>query len=133
MRILMVMFMLFASVSCMAEPEEMMQVNREYDRQKMVEMFVSENVPYKIVNENQIYYPVSYRDKVKKIREAVWGPADNSKKGVSVKAEIAPMLAAELVRNGIPYSVNFSEDSSVFTWNAHYNKSAMSIVHDVVP
>ena len=55
MKIVMVVFMLLASVSCMAEPEEMIQVNREYDRQKMVEMFVSENVPYKILNENQIY------------------------------------------------------------------------------
>lgn len=133
MKILMVVFMLLASVSCMAEPEEMMQVNRGYDRQKMVEMFVSENVPYKIVNENQIYYPVSYRDKVKEIREVVWGTVDNSKKGVSVKPDIAPTLAAELVRNGISYSVNFSEDSYVFTWNAHDNKSAMSIVHAVVP
>ena len=133
MKKILLILLLLSFVTCQADPDEMIQVYRENDRQKMVEMFRSENIPYKILNENQIYYPLSYRDKVKKIKEEIWGPVDDSKKGVSVKIDVAPSLAAALAKNKIPFGVNFNDRESVFTWQSYYNKAAMSIVYNVVP
>ena len=125
--------LLLASAACFAETEEMVQVTGEHDREKMLNMFISENIPHKVVNEIQIYYPVSYREKVKRIQERVWGPVDSSKRGVSVNKDVAPVLAAELVKKGVPFSVNHNEGKSIFSWETYYDKSAMGVVHDVVP
>ena len=129
---LIAIFLLLVSTVCFSEPEGMIQVYREYDREKMLQMFSSENIPHKVINENQIYYPESYREKVKKIQEKVWGPVDDSKKGVTVNNDVAPTLAAELVKNGVSFSVNSGEGQSTFTWQKYYDKSAMGVVHDVV-
>jgi hypothetical protein len=125
-------FLLLLSFACHAEPEEMFQVFREYDQEKVVHLLDAENIPYKIVNGNQFYYPLSYRDKVKKVKEKVWGPTDTSKKGVSVKNKDAPKLAAELVMNGISFNVSYGEGKTFFSWQSHYDKKAMKIVSDVV-
>jgi len=129
---LLAIILLLVTTVCFAEPEEMIKVYEEYDREKILNLFSSENIPYKVMNKNQIYYPVSYREKVKKIKEKIWGPVDDSKKGVSVKAKVAPALAAELVKKGVSFSVITAKDKSTFTWLKYYDQSAMEAVNDIV-
>ena len=133
MKKLLAVLLLVVTTSCFAAPEEMIQVNRDYDREKILKLFESENIPYKLINKNQIYYPKAYRDKVKTFTAEIWGPVDDSKKGVSVNRKVAPKLAAELVKNGVPFEVIHGDDTSTFTWQAHFDKSAMKAVHGVVP
>jgi len=130
---LLAVFLLIVSTSSFSAPEEMIQVNRDYDREKLLKLFESENIPYKIINKNQIYYPISYREKVKSFTAKIWGPLDESKKGVTVNNNIAPKLAEELVKKGISFEVIHGDDISTFTWQTHFDKSAMKVVHEVVP
>lgn len=123
---------MLSSVVSLAEQELMFQVYRKQDREKIINLLKAENIPHKVVNEKQIYYPSSYKENVKKIKEKVWGPVDTSKKGARVSSKLAPTIAEELVKKGIPFSVNPDKRESFFTWQSRFDKEAMEIVRDNV-
>ena len=119
-------------MSCSAEPDEMIQIYDKHQRERLVNVLSANDIPYKLANDIQIYYPISYREKVKKAQEEIWGPVDNSKNGASVNAEVASSLASELNANGIPFNVISTNEKSTFLWPAEYNKKAMEVVQRVV-
>jgi len=63
----------------------------------------------------------------------VFGPIDNSIKGVSVGKEHAPKVASELVKNNISYEVVMPHKSNhvTFKWLSSYHSDAMRIVNNV--
>ena len=125
--------LLLMASTCYAEPESMIQISDETKIELFKKLFEEKGIPYKLQNGNQFFYPISYGEKVKQVREDVWGPIDNSRKGVTLNIKVAPILASELVKNGVAFMVIPSEEEAVFTWEVYYHKTAMEVAYEVVP
>lgn len=127
-----IVLLLIAS-TCFGESDRMIQISDKTKVELFIKLFTEKGIPYKLHNENQFYYPVSYSEQVEQVREEVWGPMDNTKKGVTVNVKVAPALAAELVKRGIAFQVIPGDGEVVFTWGVYYDKVAMEAAYHVVP
>jgi len=56
-----------APLSVFAEPEEAMSVPNTHYREKIIKLLEAEDVPFKLGDKDQIYYPKSYHDKINDI------------------------------------------------------------------
>ena len=123
---------ILTAVSCSAEPEEMVRVYSPEDHEKFLRILVEEKIPHRVNEHDQIWYPVSYREEIQKIDERIWGPIDESKKGVRVGSNVATELASALSKEEISFEVHHQDGNSTFTWHSSVDDSATRVVNGVL-
>ncbi len=109
----------------------MIQIQRPSDQARFLAYLAEAEVPYDLNKYGQIYYPVSYRDKVQAATTKLWGPINNDTKSVSVRPIVAPHLAEALINADLPFEFSFIDDKAIFSWSVIYHESAMEVVGTV--
>jgi len=109
----------------------MVHIYQAEDQKRFLEILNAEGIPHNVNEYGQIHYPASVRSEVEAAQEILWGPIDGSVKGVTVRTEVAPNLAAALAEAGIDFKVFHPNGKTLFQWSIVDNESAMQVVNTV--
>lgn len=104
---------------------------RSHDHQELLKRLDEERIPYRVGDENWILCRPPERIRISELADRVLGiDGEPELGGVSVSAEDSSGVAAALVRARIPFEAFPSADNTTvsFTWAAHLNIQAMSVV-----
>ena len=115
-----------------AEPEEAITIYAEEDQVKFKAMLVERGIPFRIEYSNQFRYPVSYRDQIDLVEEAMHAPINNEKKGAKIPSAHAAEILSELAANGIEVEKLSQGEAVTLVWSAELDEAAMTIVKEVL-
>jgi hypothetical protein len=115
------------------DKETSMRIYDLEDHNRVVAILEKNDVPHRVSDDREIFYPISAWNQVDAARQEVWGPVEYPKAGVSVRSDDAAEVAAALIAQEIPFSLSYRDDgAAIFTWNKIVNESGMDVVQDVL-
>ena len=134
-RIPVILVFLLSFAGCVEKPqvEESAIIYDEGQFQRFVQILTDNGVDFYKRGDNQVFYPVSEREKVRSAKEEIFGPVDPRLVGVSIRDEQRDAFVVALNSAGVSHQVLENDQGGfTITWESRDSNRTMSTINKIM-
>ncbi|MBW9267990.1 MAG: hypothetical protein K1565_20940 [Candidatus Thiodiazotropha sp. (ex. Lucinisca nassula)] len=102
------------------------------DHLEFISLLKNEGIPFRIAHDNQVFYPLEYREKIKELKNSIYGSPNKEKTGITVSSEKGAVIIEYLVTNGVAAEYLLQNNPTVILWPTKENNKANKLVKEVM-
>ena len=112
--------------------EESIKIYDEEDHLAFISLLKKEGIPFRVAHDNQVFYALEHREKIKELKNSIYGSPSKEKTGISVSAEKGVVIKEYLVTHGVAAEYLLQDNPTVILWPTKQKDKANKLVKEVM-